>query len=254
MNNKVEFLETPRGKIAYLYQPGTAEKLTVMFLHGFFSSMNKTKGTYLQEICSQQGYGFLSLDYSGHGQSEGKFEEGCLSDWIQDCGDIIHKIAPTSLILIGSSMGGWMMIHLALKFPHLVKGLIGIAVAPDFTVALQKMLTFQQQQELKDKGYFLMTDEYQAAGVPITQKLLTDGDQLALFNQKEIPCNMPVRLLHGIEDKDCPYDLSLQLMKALRTENIHTILIKDGDHSLSTPRNLELLRNVLFSLIQEVSS
>lgn len=252
MENEVKFLDVGTEKIAYFYVPPKGRETTVMFLHGFFSSMNKTKGNYLKDFCLEKGYGFLSLDYSGHGQSSGDFEDGSISQWLRDCEAVIRYNGAKNLILVGSSLGGWMMVHLAMKLPDLVRGLIGIAVAPDFTKDIPANLTAEQQHELDTKGRLILSSDYNASGVAITKKLIDDARDLLLLDRGGIPCNVPVRLLHGVKDTDSPFDLSLKLMHELTSADIEVILIKEGSHTLSEPNNLQLLRQVLVGLIETV--
>lgn len=252
MSEEIQFLEINGVKIAHLYVPPKGHDVTIMFLHGFFSSMLKTKGQYLRDLCIEKGYGFLSLDYAGHGQSSGNFEDGCISHWLQNCEDIIRFSGAKKLVIVGSSLGGWMMLHLMMRLPDLVSGLVGIAVAPDFTTEIPGKLTPQQHQMLRETGKFILSSDYQASGVAITQKLLDDGATLTVFEKGGIPCHVPVRLLHGIKDADCSFSLSFKLMEELKVADVEIILIKDGEHSLSTPQNLRLLRQVIMQLIEEV--
>jgi pimeloyl-ACP methyl ester carboxylesterase len=252
MSEEIQFLEINGTKIAHLYVPPKKHDVTIMFLHGFFSSMLKTKGKHLRDLCVEKGYGFLSLDYAGHGQSSGEFEDGCISQWLENCEDVIRFIGAKKLIIVGSSLGGWMMLHLMMRFPDLVSGLVGIAVAPDFTTEIPNKLTPQQYQMLKDIGKFVLSSDYQASGVAITQRLLDDGAKLTVFEKGGIPCHVPVRLLHGVKDVDCSFTLSLKLVEELNTSNIEVTLIKDGEHSLSTPQNLRLLSQVIIQLVEEI--
>lgn len=252
MENEVRLLEVGTEKIAYFYEPPKGREITVMFLHGFFSSMNKTKGSYLKEFCLEKGYGFLSLDYSGHGDSSGDFEDGCISQWLRDCKAVIQYTGAKNLIIVGSSLGGWMMVHLALGLPNLVSGLIGIAVAPDFTKDIPNRLTPAQRQELETKGKLMLSSDYNASGVAITKKLIEDANDLLLLDRGGIPCNVPVRLLHGMKDTDSPSELSLKLMQELSSTDVEVILIKEGGHTLSEPNNLQLLRQVLTGLIATI--
>lgn len=250
MDENIQYLEIRNVKIAYYYTPPKGRDTTIMFLHGFFSSMQKTKGQYLRNLCNEKGYGFLSLDYSGHGLSSGDFEQGSISEWLQDCESVIQCVGAKKIIIVGSSLGGWMMLHLAIKFPDLVAGLVGISVAPDFTKQISINLTSEQHHDLETLGKFVLSSEYKAGGVAITKKLLEDGDRLAVFGKGGISCQMPVRLLHGMKDTDCSFNLSLQLMEELTSNDTEVILIKEGDHSLSAPNNLRLLRQVLLELVE----
>lgn len=249
MEKDVDFLNVGKEKIAYFYAPPRGREITVMFLHGFFSSMNKTKGNYLKDFCLEKGYGFLSLDYSGHGQSTGDFEDGTISQWLRDCESVIQYTGAKNLIIVGSSLGGWMMIHLALRFSDLVKGLIGIAAAPDFTKDIPNLLTPTQQQELEAKGKLMLSSDYNAAGVAITKKLIDDAASLFLLDRGGISCHVPVRLLHGMKDTDSPAELSMKLMQELSSTDVEVTLVKEGSHTLSEPHNLTLLRQILMGLI-----
>lgn len=252
MENEFKLLNVGTEKIAYFYAPPKGREVTVMFLHGFFSSMNKTKGNYLKELCLEKGYGFLSLDYSGHGQSTGNFEDGSISQWLRDCETIIQYTGAKNLIIVGSSLGGWMMIHLALKLPDLVKGLMGIAAAPDFTKDIPALLTPHQRHELEVKGKFILSSDYNANGVAITKKLIDDAQSLLLLDRGGIPCHVPVRLLHGMKDTDSPSSLSLKLMQELSSTDVEVTLVKEGGHTLSEPHNLTLLRQILMGLIATI--
>ncbi|WP_052045989.1 alpha/beta hydrolase [Candidatus Paracaedibacter symbiosus] len=214
--------------------------------------MNKTKGIYLRDFCVEKGYGFLSLDYSGHGQSSGNFEEGRISEWLMECVEVIQYTGAKNIIIVGSSLGGWIMLHLALRCPDLVSGLIGIGIAPDFTKDIPNRITTAQYQELETTGRFVIPSDYTANGVTITKQLLEDGNELVLLGKGGIPCDLPVRLLHGVEDVDSPLDLSLQLMRELTSTDVEVILVKNGDHSLSAPHHLRLLGQVLQGMIEMI--
>lgn len=250
MSNKIEFLQVAAEKIAYFYAEPKKHDVTVMFLHGFLSSMHKTKALYLRDFCVEKGYGFLSLDYSGHGESSGVFEDKCISDWLKDCQAVIQHTGARKLLIVGSSLGGWMMLHLALRLSQLVVGLIGIGVAPDFTKDIPLQMTQTQRKELKEAGKFIVSGEYN--DIIITQNLLINGDKLLLLGKGGIACNVPVRLLHGVNDIDSPFQRSMQLMQELTSTDVEIVLVKDGDHSLSAPDNLKLLSRTVMALAEQL--
>lgn len=249
-----KFLPYKGEKIAYCYDKPSKQPITLMFLPGFFSTMKKTKPLYVRELCQQNGWGFLSLDYFGHGESSGNFKEGKISRWIEDCQAVIQHTQAKNLIVIGSSMGGWIMLHLSLRLASIIKGLVGIAVAPDFTQYISSKLTEVQLDELKTYGKFTLPSGYSAAGVIISQSLLSDGEPLLLLNQEEeIKITVPIRLLHGLKDLDAPYHWSELVMKGVASNDVRVTYIKDGLHSLSSSPDLRLLRYTLLNLVEDLS-
>lgn len=247
------FLDYKGEKIAYCYFAPKTQPVSLMFLPGFFSTMKKTKATFIKDLCIQQGWGFLSLDYFGHGESSGLFEEGTLSRWIEDCQAVIDHVKAKNLIIIGSSMGGWIMLHLSLKLPHLIKGLVGIAVAPDFTLHIPLKLAAEHRQELAEKGKFTLPSEYQAAGVVISQAFLSNGDALCVLNKEDIKISVPIRLLHGLQDKDAPHHWSELVLQKVLSDDVRITYVKKGEHSLSTRSELRLLKYTLFNLVEDIN-
>ncbi|MCI5060142.1 MAG: alpha/beta hydrolase [Alphaproteobacteria bacterium] len=244
-------------KLAYMHVEGeNKDKPTIMFLGGFRSDMEGTKATYLEKWCEIEGYGYIRFDYRGHGKSGGAFEESCISEWIQDAQDILDhcvkrdpetgEATKTPVILIGSSMGGWISLLLALKQSEIIQALIGIAAAPDFTSWMERDMTTQQYVQLKDQGFFDLPNDYDEP-YKITQKLLDDGRDHSLLNG-EIKLNIPVRLIQGKKDTAVPWQTAEKIKEALSSTNIEIIYRAEGDHSLSTPEDLAVLCDVIKKL------
>jgi pimeloyl-ACP methyl ester carboxylesterase len=229
--------------------PGSGPVL--VFLPGFASDMRGTKAIFLHETCAAQGQAMLRLDYSGHGASGGRFEDGTIGQWTGDAALVIETVTGDApLILVGSSMGGWIALLLALRFGSRVQALLLIAPAPDFTEALMlPNLTPAQRSALANDGVIYPPSEY-GTPIPITQKLIDDGRNHLLLGEN-IAIRCPVRVLHGMQDPDVPWQHSLKLAESLESADVRLIFIKDGDHRLSRDADLALLRDTVLLLLHK---
>ena len=250
----VSFFTTPSGdKLAYDYLDGDAP--LVVFLGGFKSDMTGTKAASLAEICDAMGAAFLRFDYQGHGQSSGTFREGTIGRWKENALDIITHIMAQhhhkEVVLVGSSMGGWIMLHVALALGDAVKALVGIAAAPDFTEDLiWQELTPPQRAQVMEQGEVLIPSCTGEEPYPITRALIEDGRVQSVLKQemlKVLTC--PVRLIHGTNDEDVPHQTSLVLMDELGSADVRVHLIKDGNHRLSEPEHLAFMAQVVASVV-----
>src|SRR5205085_10939514 len=170
----------------------------IVFLGGYRSDMTGTKALFLEDYCSQRGRAYLRFDYFGHGASSGDFAQGTIGRWREDAIAVIDSLTEGPQILVGSSMGGWIMLLAALARPERIAALIGIAAAPDFTAELlPNRLTPEQRRELDEKGAVTVPSDYDAAGYLYTSALIEDGAKHLLLGAP-IPIDMPVRLLHGL--------------------------------------------------------
>ncbi len=222
--------------------PGT--KPTLVFLPGFRSDMAGSKALALRDWCAATGRGLLRLDYSGHGASGGGFTDGTIGRWTDDALLLIDRLTDGPLTLVGSSMGGWIALLIALARPARIARLVGIAAAPDFTERLMwdAMAPPERAALLRD-GVLLTPSQYRDP-VPVTRALIEEGRQHLLLDNP-IPITVPVRLLHGQEDPDVPWETALKLAGKLQSEDVIVTLIKDGDHRLSRPSDLELIRQAV---------
>ena len=219
----------------------------VIFMGGFMSDMNGTKALALEQHCQGQGLAYLRFDYLGHGSSSGKFIDGTISIWAQDALTIFDSLTKGPQIIVGSSMGGWLMILTAIARPERVAGLVGIAAAPDFTEdLLPKQLTENQITQIQKSGVIEIPSEYEEP-YTITKKLLNDGRR-NLVLKNEIPIDCPVRLLQGLDDSSVPWKTALKLQKLLRSTDVEVILIKNGGHRLSKEEDLERIKLTLAGL------
>lgn len=220
---------------------------TVVFLPGFRSDMTGDKATSLARFCESYGNAMLRFDYSGHGASSGAFLDGCVGTWAADALAAIDALTDGKLILVGSSMGGWIALLTALARPDRMAGLVGIAPAPDFVTRLPQRLSEAQRATLEKDGVVYVPSQY-GEPTPFTRKLVEDGfNHLVLTGS--IPIRCPVRLLHGQADPDVPWELSLRIAEQVETPDVRVTLIKDGDHRLSRPDDLALLRRTVGSLL-----
>ncbi|MEM7618323.1 MAG: alpha/beta hydrolase [Pseudomonadota bacterium] len=211
----------------------------VMFLGGFRSDMEGTKAIYLQEKCIKSGRDYVRFDYSGHGESEGEFENCILSDWAQDATDIMTHCLDRPAILVGSSMGGWISLILAEKASDKIAGLVGLAAAPDFTVWMENEMTDEWKQQLEAQGYFDLPNDY---GDPyrISKSLLEDGRTLALLHRK-IDVDFPIHLINGKKDTDVPWQTAEAIKQTFDSTKVDITYLDEADHRLSAPDQLEVI-------------
>jgi hypothetical protein len=233
--------------LAWRRHPGRSPG--VVFLGGFNSDMTGTKAGDLADFCLATGHAFLRFDYSGHGASEGRFQDGTIGGWTADAAVVLDRLTDGPQVLVGSSMGGWIALLLALRRRQRVRALVGIAAAPDFTRRLRDGLTAEARAAIARDGVWRRPSAY-GDPYPITRSLLEEGEDHLLLHAP-IPLGIPVRLLHGQRDPDVPWDLPLRLAAALEGEDVQVVLVKDGDHRLSRPQDLLLLRQILAPLLGE---
>ncbi|WP_119461028.1 alpha/beta fold hydrolase [Rhodospirillaceae bacterium SYSU D60014] len=248
----LEILARPDGAtIAYHRLSGKSEdgRPGIIFLSGFASDMTGTKATALEDFCRARGQAFVRFDYSGHGQSSGAFRDGTIGRWTADALAVIDAVATGPQILVGSSMGGWIMLLAALARRERIAGLVGIAAAPDFTEDLMwEALAPGDRETLAREGAVVQPSDYADYPHTITRALIEDGrTRLLLRGPIDLTC--PVRLLHGMRDADVPWQTSLRLSDQLASDDVRILLIKDGDHRLSRPQDLQRL----FAAVTELS-
>jgi pimeloyl-ACP methyl ester carboxylesterase len=236
-------------RIAYHRTPGDSPGL--VFLGGFASDMDGSKALALEAYAQARGRAFLRFDYQGHGQSSGQFAEGTIGQWRDDALSALDQLTQGPQVLVGSSMGGWIMLLAALARPERIAGLVGIAAAPDFTDDLMwARMTAQQQQEVEDKGVWHMPSDY-GDPLPVTHQLIGEGRKHKLLDGP-IGIACPVRLLQGTADEEVPADWALKLQNALTSDDVEATLVKDADHRMSSERDLQRLRDTLDRLFRDV--
>ena len=234
--------------LAYRFQAGAAP--VVVFLPGYMSDMTGTKAEALAGWAQARGQAFLRLDYSGCGASGGDFLDGSIARWTEDVLALIDHVAPQGrVVLVGSSMGGWVALRAGLALGGRLGGLVGIAAAPDFT-DWGLALTNEDHAALQTRGWFTRASGY--GGDYRYSRALMDGAAAARVMGGPIGIAAPVRLLHGQNDDAVPWRLSLDVAERLRSVDVQVILIKDGDHRLSRPADLAVLVRTVATLAGEV--
>lgn len=239
-------LSTPDG-LSIAAEKLDGESPTVIFFPGFFSNMHGTKATFLAEACQARGQAYVRFDYRGHGLSDGKFEEGDFSDWLNDALLVLDELTDAPVTAVGSSMGGWIALLAALKRPEKIRRLVGIASSPDFTEDIWHRRMSDEQRELMNRqGFIRQPSEYRDEPVIITKRLLDSGKEHLLLNQSSIELDIPVTLIHGKKDADVPWQKSQRLHELIGKERSELILVEDGEHRMSREEDLELLESVVF--------
>lgn len=235
------------ARIAYRRVDGRSP--TVVFLGGFTSDMTGTKANHLDACCRARGQAYLRFDYRGHGASSGRFIDGTIGAWRDDALAVIERCSHGPVILVGSSMGAWIMLLVARATSHAVEAMVGIASAVDFTEELiWKRISDESRAELARAGVIHLPSDYSAQDTPISVALIEEGREHLLLD-KEIPVECPVRLLHGFDDRDVPWEHSCRLLRSLASDDATLELVKGGDHRLSEPADLARLSRILSELL-----
>ena len=248
MNEAPSILTRDDGAtIAYRRRDGKTPG--VVFLCGFNSDMNGIKAQALDVFCSARRHAYVRFDYFAHGASSGDFAQATIGRFLADTLSVIDKLAEGKLVLVGSSIGGWMMLLAALARPERIAGLVGLAAAPDATEDLMwQRFPFDLRETILDKGAARIPSKYGEEGYLITRRLIEEG-RAHLIMRAPIAINCPVRLIHGMEDGDVPWQTSLDLADRITGRDTQVLLVKDGDHRLSRESDLDLMLRTLTPLL-----
>ena len=245
---------TDRGDgvaLAWVRTPGRGP--TAVFLPGYMSDMTGAKALAVEAFSAKHGLACLRLDYSGHGASGGAFTDGTIGRWTDDALCLIDRLTTGPLVVVGSSMGGWIALLVALARPTRVAGLIGIAAAPDFTEELMWQAMMPAERASLERDGVLHVPSLYGDAYPVTAGLIADGRTRLLLG-RPIPLHCPVRLLHGLRDADVPWQTSMRQAERLQSDDVQVTLVKDGDHRLSRPSDLALLGRTLGELLLQDSA
>lgn len=240
------FLDTAQGRrIAYHKSEGQGP--CVVFLGGLKSDMDGTKAVHLEAWCQAQGRAFLRFDYSGHGQSSERFEDGAIGDWHEDTLEVVQKLVEGPYVLVGSSMGGWQALLLARAKPERLAGLVTIAAAPDFTEdSYWAGFDATQKAALESVGYVELPSDYMEPYI-ITKRMIEDGRRhLVLRNPLRFDC--PVRFLQGTEDSAVSSETAVRLLHHAEGEDMRLCLVKGADHSFSDETCLGLIEAAILEV------
>lgn len=242
-----DYLDTPQGRrLAYHRSEGTGP--WVVFLGGLKSDMEGTKAIHLEAWCRAQGRAFLRFDYSGHGESSGTFEEGCIGDWAEDTAHALNTLTDGKLIVVGSSMGGWQSLLYARAHPERVAGLVTIAAAPDFTEdGYWASFTDVQKATLEAEGQIAMPSDYMEPYI-ITRRLIEDGRN-NLVLRDPLPLPFPVRCLQGTADTAVTTETAIRLLNHADSPDMRLNLVKDADHRFSDGPCLGLIEDAITDIL-----
>jgi pimeloyl-ACP methyl ester carboxylesterase len=236
-------------RIAYRYRPPGTGKPTVIFLPGYASDMEGTKAVAIDAFCGQRDIGCLRLDYSGTGSSGGNFGDGTLSRWLQEVLTAIDLVTDGPLIIAGSSMGGWIALHAAMNRKDRVKGLLGIAAAPDFT---DWGYSGEEKETLVRDGKLEKANPYGPEPSVTWRGFWESGaEHRVLYNP--IDLIIPIRLVHGEQDEEVPMGVPIKLMADLRSSDVQLRIVKNGGHRLSEPHEIHAILVELHGLVERIA-
>jgi pimeloyl-ACP methyl ester carboxylesterase len=226
----------------------------IVFLHGLMSDRGGDKALRVEAFCRTRGLASLRFDYFGHGESSGTFTDGTIGRWAEDAVAVIDQLTEGPQVLVGSSLGGWIMLLAARHRPDRIAALVGLASAADFTEDIMPaVFSSEQLAAMERDGRVDIPSDYGEEPYTFTQHLLDEGrDHLLL--RGPIPIQAPVRLIHGMRDPDVPWETSMRIREHLESDDVEVILVKNGDHRLSEPRDLERLDRTLDALIAHIGS
>jgi pimeloyl-ACP methyl ester carboxylesterase len=248
--NDVALTHFDRGdglKLACRLRPGRSP--TLLFLPGYASDMDGAKALALDAFAAERGLGLLRFDYSGTGSSEGRFEDGTLEGWLGEALLLADSLTQGPLIPVGSSMGGWIALHLALRRPERVRALVGIAAAPDFT---DWGYTAEEKARLQSRGRLEQPNRHGPEPFVTTGAFWQSGEGLRLLDG-EIAIDCPVRLIHGETDSEVPLDVAFRTMRALRSADVQLLTIKGGGHRLSEPHEIAAILGTVAGLLETLA-
>ncbi|MCP4393901.1 MAG: alpha/beta hydrolase [Alphaproteobacteria bacterium] len=252
MSGETQFLPLPSGeRIAYNHTKGN-KQTGLMFIHGFLSDKEGGKALAIEDWCKVNDRSCVRFDCLGHGQSSGEFKDCTIGGWAENVLSVIDEVVEQDkkYVLVGSSMGGWLMLLAALARPERVAGLVGIAAAPDFTEDIVKNeLSDEQLKEMEETGMTHLPNDYEGApDYPITKKLIEEGRNNLLL-QDVIDVHCPVRLLQGFDDASVPWKTAVKISQMLATDDVDVVLAKGGDHRLSRPVDIHRMLNTIGDLL-----
>jgi pimeloyl-ACP methyl ester carboxylesterase len=236
-------------RIAYRYRAPKDGRPTVLFMPGYASDMEGTKAEAIDIFCAARGIGCLRFDYSGTGSSGGEFADGTLTRWLEEVLAAIDLLSEGPLILAGSSMGGWLALHAAMRRPQRVKGLLGIAAAPDFT---DWGYSQEEKEQLVRDGKLEQPNPYGPEPSVTWHGFWESGSAHRLL-YNPIDLIIPIRLVHGEQDEEVPMGVPIKLMADLRSSDVQLRLVKGAGHRLSEPHEVHAILTELHGLVERIA-
>ena len=240
----IQRFEIEGRSLAFRMRAGSSS--TLVFLPGYASDMEGAKAIAIDAFAGRRGLAMLRFDYSGTGSSGGSFVDGTLERWLEEAVTLVDELTEGPLVIVGSSMGGWIALHLALRRPERVQALVGIAAAPDFT---NWGYTAEQKQQLLDQGRIERSNPYGGDSQLTTRAFWESGEALRLLDAT-IAIDCPIRLVHGDADTDVPVAVAQRLMERLRSADVQLNILKGGGHRLSEPREIDAIVRTISALVE----
>ncbi|CAI5772871.1 AB hydrolase-1 domain-containing protein [Podarcis lilfordi] len=226
----------------------------VVFLSGFLSNMNGNKALALEDYCKSVGHAFVRFDYRGCGSSEGDVKECTLGKWRKDVLAVLDELTQGPQILVGSSLGGWLMLHAAIARPEKVAALVGVAAAADYLVSTYQQLPVELKKEIEEKGEWKVPTKHNEEGVySVPYGLIQEAENHCVLTSP-LPIKCPVRLIHGIKDEDVPWETSMKIAERVVSTDVDIILRKAGHHRMKEKEDIKLIIYTVEDLIEELST
>lgn len=237
------------GFLSYRRNAGS-KPVEIVFMHGTLSDKNASKSLFLEDFCRKNEIGFTAFDFIGHGESSGKYTDGTIGIWRDNALEIIDRLTTGKLILVGSSMGGWIALLAAEARPDRVSAVVGMAAAPDFTTDLWKSFSKEQKKDIREKGVIYTPNGWTEEGDPWTLALFKDAKKHLLLKGKDsLNIRCPITLLHGGKDDCVPVKTAFGIMECAKSENVKIVVLKNSGHRLSEPHELSVLEKELLALL-----
>lgn len=234
-------------RIAYRRRDGSAPG--IVFLGGYRSNMGGDKARHLDGYAAASGRGYLRFDYSGHGQSDGEFEQGTIGRWTQDVLFALDALTDGPQVLVGSSLGGWLALLVAMARPERVAAILTVSLAADFTAHVRDVLfSDAHRAELEKQGRVLVPDCHGGEPFAITRRLIDEAEAHLLLTREALPITVPMRLIHARNDQDVPWSIGNEIADRVEGNDVRVTVVKDGDHQLSRDQDLALMSRELDDL------
>ncbi|KAH1185355.1 palmitoyl-protein thioesterase ABHD10, mitochondrial [Mauremys mutica] len=251
--SSVSFLSRPdRPNLAYNKIKG--KNPGVVFLPGLNSDMNGQKAVALQDFCKSLGHAFVRFDYTGCGSSDGNLQECTVGKWRKDVLSVLDELTDGPQILVGSSLGGWLMLHAAIARPEKVAALVGVAAAADYLVTTFKQLPLEVQKEIEEKGEWKLPTKHNEEGFYcLSYEFIKEAENHCLLSNP-IPITCPIKLIHGMKDEDVPWQVSMQIADDVVSTDVDVILRKVGQHRMNEKDDMKLLVYTVDDLIDKLTT
>ncbi|OCT94476.1 palmitoyl-protein thioesterase ABHD10, mitochondrial [Xenopus laevis] len=236
------------------YQKLKGKSPGVIFLPGFSSDMNAQKAVALEEFCKSLGHSFIRFDYTGCGSSEGNFKECTIGGWKKDVLHVLDSLSEGPQILVGSSMGGWLMLLAAIARPDRIAALVGVSPAVDHFVTVFNQLPLEERKAIEEKGEWKFSSKYSEQGFyDMPYSFIKEAENHCLL-KGPVPITCPVRLIHGMKDEDVPWHVSVEIGDCILNADVDIILRKHGQHRMSEKDDIKLIVYTIDDLIDKLTT